>query len=740
MMRRVLFLLTAAALVAGVGSAADLTDTERNDRYQTYFDFASLVRGGSVQPHWLTDGRFWYTTGEGTELQALLVDPVSGAQKPLIDAQRVREALAATASDLPVGAGLPFAVFTVDDSLQAVSFEVGEKRYSLNLDTYVLSESKTAVAPASAGESLPPENLPGPAGVVAVIRENNLWLQTVDGSNPVQVTDDGSDDQPWSLYGAIWSDDGSWLAFPRWDVGVAPSIPIVDWFDPGAPVSREPANQAGQPRIGSTLHLVHHSGGAVIQAQLQPTLAEPYWYPLGWVPGTGELLAMRINRIMTRQDLIAVDPGTGRARPIITEHSDTFIDGLAASFMIEHYYTPVGDGEHFIWLSERDGYHNLYLYRYDGAQIRQLTQADFPVVWVEGVDAEEGWVYFKARPDVHDPTSRQLCRVGLDGKGFKQLTENPGRRRIHLAPDFSCFVDNHSDLDRAPAAVLRRADGTFVCELARADISRLDDLGWQAPFRAVAKAADGKSDCFCAIYLPPGFDPELKYPVIEVIYAGPQWMIVPRRFVAGEYGDTALSLSQLGYVVVIIDSPGTADIGKAYQDAVYGRLGQIEIPDHVAALRDLARTRPWLDLDRVGVHGKSWGGYFTLRAMLMAPEFYKVGVCSAPVVDLATSADAPVVPYLRQPADNPEAYTAADCLPLAGRLAGDLLLTIGTSDRNTPFGHTMRMISAFIEAGKDVELVVLPGQHHWLQGASFERWQRAMRDFFREHLPPRVEG
>jgi len=221
-----------------------------------------------------------------------------------------------------------------------------------------------------------------------------------------------------------------------------------------------------------------------------------------------------------------------------------------------------------------------------------------------------------------------------------------------------------------------------------------------------------------------------------MIYAGPQWPIVPRRFVAWEYGDTAAALAQLGYVTVIVDTRGTQGRSKDFQDYIYGRMGQVEIPDHVAALKALAATRPWMDLSRVGIHGKSWGGYYSLRALLQAPEFYKVGVSSSLIADFLTTADAPIVSYIGLPADNPDAYAGANCLLLADQLQGRLLMTIGTLDHNTPFAETMRMMDAFIKAGKDVDLMVLPGQNHWLQGPYFERWQRGMRDYFLNHLPP----
>ena len=656
--------------------ATGLDPATRDARFAACFDFASLVSGGVVTPHWLDDGGFWFVRTTGDTVRC---DPTTGTLQPWSPSMDPDPA--ATDPARPAGQPSPdgrWGLITVGDGLALVS---------------------------TAGDT-------------------------------IDVTAAAADGLFWSDYGALWSPDSRRVVVEGWDMADTPTIPIVDWLDPAAPVNEEPATQAGRPRPVPRLHVFDVAAETLRPLDVSGGLPEPMLSCAGWVPGTGELLVIRFDRPMTRQDLLAVNPQTGALRILVSETTDTFIDGLAAAFLLDRYCRPVGDDTHFIWLSQRDGWRRPYLYRCDGTLVCPLTAGPVSTDRLELVDNDTGWVYLWARSDRSDPTSHHLCRVRLDGSGFAQLSQDPGRRTVSFAPDRSCFVENHSDLDRAPRSILRRADGTPVIDLDRADTSALEAWSWQPPSRATAKAADGVTDCYCALYLPPGFDPALRYPVIEVIYAGPQWMIVPRRFTPGEYGDTAAALAQLGYVAVIIDSPGTAGIGKAYQDAVFGRLGQIEIPDHVAALKNLAATRPWLDLSRVGVHGKSWGGYFALRALLLAPDVYKVGVASSLVADLATAPDGPIVPYLGLPRNNPEAYAAADCLPLADQLQGDLLITIGTGDRNTPFGQSMRMLRAFTEADKDVEVLVLPGEHHWLQGKSFTRWQRALRDYFREHLPP----
>ena len=240
------------------------------------------------------------------------------------------------------------------------------------------------------------------------------------------------------------------------------------------------------------------------------------------------------------------------------------------------------------------------------------------------------------------------------------------------------------------------------------------------------------------LYVPFDFDPGRRYPVIDYIYNGPFTKWVPRTFLDPR-GAQSQALAQLGFVVMIVDGRGTIGRGKAFQDVVHRRWGQHEIPDHAAALREVAATRPWMDTSRVGIHGGSWGGYMTLRAMLTHPDVYHVGVAVAFVADLIDHASLPIEGYMGLPEDNPEGFATASNLALADRLEGKLLLIHGTSDVNATFSACMKMVSALVQAGKRHDLVVLPAADHWMQrgpGGEGAYLDRARREYFVEHLEP----
>ncbi len=732
----------------GDGTAAQEIPEDRFARFRQHMAFPSLVKGGMVSARWLGDGQsFWYADGAPANTEIFRVDPVQGTREPLFNTERLRAALASVLGHTPPYDGLPFSDMTLDETASAAEFEVEGRRFRIDLDSYGIEEI-AARSPAEVARTTPQtveEGWPTTSGPVMEVpspngawflrhRDNDLWLRASEDGRVVRITDDGEDRYAWSSAGARWSPDGYRFTALRARSEGVHRMPVVHWLGPEEEVEWREYPYTGGPWPQPELYAVDVNARVPVAVDLQ-TDEEIGVHVIGFSPDGSRLLFQRVNRPMTRLDLMEADPVTGESRIILTERQDTYIEGLRLLEVQGSFYTPVDD-DRFLWLSERDGFTHLYLYNNSGELVRRLTSGPFPTGPVTTVDTEAGWVYFMAQRDPGRPYDIHLYRVSLDGGDPEQLTRGSGQHAIQFSPSKAFFVDTHSSVDRPPRSELRSADGTLVETLSVADVSALGELDWRAPEEFMVKADDGTTDLYGVIYHPPEFDPAGRYPVIEVMYPGSQTTAVPRTFTSNFWGVQAQALAQLGFVTFIVDARGQPGRGKAFQDVVYKAIGRNEIPDHVATIRQLGAARPYMDLSRVGVHGYSWGGYFTLRAMLLAPEVYHVGVSGSPVVELESVAWVPVEPYMLKPSENPEGYAYASNLTVADRLAGRLLITIGTADVNTPFAQTMRMAEALIRADKPFDLLVLPDQSHGLQGQSMTYFQNAVARYFVEHLEP----
>jgi dipeptidyl aminopeptidase/acylaminoacyl peptidase len=331
--------------------------------------------------------------------------------------------------------------------------------------------------------------------------------------------------------------------------------------------------------------------------------------------------------------------------------------------------------------SERDGWAHLYFYDAEGKLIRQLTEGELPVERVVAVDKEQGHVYYAA-PTSGKPYERHLWRVSLEGDERRQLTEAPGRHQFELSPSFRFFVDTHSSVERPPVSELRSTEGGEAHILTRADVSALENLGLFPGEPFVAKAADGETDLHGIIYVPWDFDPAKRYAVIDYIYGGPFLSVVHHDYGQDFLGNAARGIAQLGYVVFVVDARGTPGRSKAFQDANYGIIGQVVPHDHAAVLREIAATRPYMDLERTGIIGASWGGYFTAKTMLVEPDVFHVGVA---IVAGDLSEEATInEPNMGLPEQNPEGYRIGSITHGVRNLKGKLLLAHGTSDVNAP--------------------------------------------------------
>jgi dipeptidyl aminopeptidase/acylaminoacyl peptidase len=452
----------------------------------------------------------------------------------------------------------------------------------------------------------------------------------------------------------------------------------------------------------------------------------------GWRPDGSELLMTWFGD--QKVDLVAASRKTGASRTIFAETTKTFLD-VNLTLPNSPNLTLLADNRRFLWLSERDGWNQIYLFNLDGALIRQLTVERCPVERIVAVDEKDGWVYYTAHGGAGRPYDLHLYRVSLaggraDGSKATRLTEAIGQHDvpvyqgylgdsgagIQFSPSRRFFLDTHSDIDRPPQTELRRADGTLVEVIERAEAAEVSALAPNPPEEFTAKAADGQTDLYGVLYKPYDFDPNKNYPVVDFIYAAPYQTRVPRTF------------ANLGLIVFVVDARGTPDRGKAFQDVAYRNIGRNEIPDHVAVLKQLAAARRYIDMNRAGVIGGSFGGYFATRAMLQAPDVFQAGIALAPMMDLSAGLDL----WMGKPEENPEGYEFGSNLPIAANLKGHLLLIHGTSDTNSPFAGTMRLIDALERADKPYDLVVLPEKDHSAQNSMYSL--QAVKRYLTEHL------
>jgi dipeptidyl aminopeptidase/acylaminoacyl peptidase len=353
------------------------------------------------------------------------------------------------------------------------------------------------------------------------------------------------------------------------------------------------------------------------------------------------------------------------------------------------------------------------------------------------VDSARRQIYMIASADSVHPYDRHVYRVGLDGKGFKALTSAPGQHDPVFSQSGDFFVDSYSSLTQPQTVELRRTDGTLVKQLGQASTAAYAEIGYKPPEPFRVKADDGTTDLYGVLYRPADFDSTKRYPIVDYIYGGP-WLAVhqttylPSAGPAGAMQRISAALAQMGFVVAMIDARGTPGRSKAFQDANYGRIGQIEIRDHVAALRALARTRSYIDTARAGIAGHSWGGYFAINGMLMAPDFFKVGYAGAPG-DL-TEAASINEPNMGLPANNQAGYDAGSNPAHASALRGHLKIMHGTSDPQASLSSTIRMIKALIDANKPFDLLIMPGQPHGPQGPAARYYRYDLRRYLATYL------
>jgi dipeptidyl aminopeptidase/acylaminoacyl peptidase len=557
-------------------------------------------------------------------------------------------------------------------------------------------------------------------------RDGDLWIERGD-AEPERLTEDARPDSAWRA-NVVFSPDGRHFLAQKIDAPQKHPVHMLEIM----PEDRvEPILQTHQYlKPGDRIAQAHPAVFEVATGRridLDSQLAPNPWSinEITWHPEDDRVRMLYNQRGHQVMRLLEIDATSGESRVLIDEHSDTFIDYAGKRFL---HITE--DGDRAIWMTERSGWNHLDMVDLVTGQRTPLTSGEWVVRGVDDVNEAAGTLRIRALglDGAQDPYHVHHARIDLNSTTLTRLTEGDGTHELEFSPDGRHYIDRWSRVDLPPVHELRRTrDGSLVGMMGEADHTPLLESGWTEPIRFNAKGRDGTTDIWGVIITPPDFDSNETYPVVEHIYAGPHGHFVPKKF---NRHSGMRDVAALGMVVVQIDGMGTNWRSKAFHDVAWKNLGDSGFPDRIAWMKAAAETRPWMDLERIGIYGGSAGGQSAMRALLAHGDFYDAAVADCGCHDNRMDKIWWNELWMGWPVG--AHYAEQSNVTNAHRLEGELLLILGGMDRNVDPASTLQVVEALIRADKDFEFILIPSGGHGAGGSAYG-WRRTL-DFLKRHL------
>ena len=569
---------------------------------------------------------------------------------------------------------------------------------------------------------------------VSFVRDHNVWLVNLADGKERAVTQGGTEEirkgeLDWVYPEELdiktaywWSPDSSAIAYLEMDERKVSQYPLVDFSSPSgeAEMERYPTAGGANPIVRVFVASLTAVEPRAMDAGAETDIYVPR---VNWLTDSKHLAIQRLNRPQTALDLLIADSTTGKTRTILSENDANWINVSDDLYFLN-------DGKRFLWSSERSGYRHLYLYDLEGKQLAQLTKGEWEVSAVDAVDEAKGLVYFTATEK--SPLERHLYRLALDGTGFTRLTKDEGTHAAVLAPNATAFYDTYSNAATPPRQDLYRADGARLATINENKIAELADYHLSPMEFLTVKSRDGVQ-LNASIIKPPDFHPQTKYPVLVYTYGGPHAQVVRNGWGGANFLWHQL-MAQKGYIIFSLDNRGSGGRGHPFETPLHFRMGAQELSDQRDGVQYL-KALSYVDSNRIGVWGWSYGGYMTLHAMFEAGGDFKAGFAGGPVTDWRYYDTIYTERYLGLPQKNEKGYQDSSPVKYASQLQGKLLIAHGTGDDNVHFANTLAVINDLIEAGKYVEVLAFPGRGHGVSDPPARRvlMQRVMQ-FFLDNL------
>nr|MBD3620921.1 DPP IV N-terminal domain-containing protein [Sunxiuqinia sp.] len=521
--------------------------------------------------------------------------------------------------------------------------------------------------------------------------------------------------------GTFWSSTGRKLAFYRKDESMVKDYPLVDYMTRQAEL--EPVKY---PMAGMTSHQVTlgiydlETGKTNFLNTGEPD--DHYLTNISWDLQDKYIYLAELNRGQDHMQLNQYEAATGKkTKTLFEEKSKTYVEPQHPLVFSKK------NPEQFYYLSRKDGWFHLYLYDTDGKQLNQITKGNWEVTEFYGTDDQ--FVYIQATKE--SPVERHLYRVKISNGEMTQIDGDAGTHSGKFSPDKKMVIDSWEACNVPHKTYLRSVSGELIQTLhAATDPASEYEFGKNEIF--TIKADDNKTDLFCRMILPPGFDSKKKYPAIIYVYGGPHLQMINNSW-HYDVNWWHYYMAQNGYILFTVDSRGSANRGAAFENIIHRNLGLAETADQVKGAEYL-RNLPYVDANRIGVHGWSYGGFMTLNLMLRHPETFKVGVSGGPVVDWSMYEVMYGERYMDAPQENPKGYQESNMINHVDKLKGKLMIIHGTQDETVVMQHSMQFLRECVRQNKAVDFFAYPTHEHNVSGKDRLHLMQKISQYFFDYL------
>jgi dipeptidyl-peptidase-4 len=576
---------------------------------------------------------------------------------------------------------------------------------------------------------------------VSFIREQNIYIQNIMSGDERQLTKDGAgtikngmsefvaQEEMSRMTGYWWSPDEKTIAFLRVDESPVQTVIRNEIYAEKIELIEQRYPATGTNNVKIQLAITDVKGKKTRFIDIGDN--EDIYIPrVKWFNDSSHLSYQLQSRDQKKLTLKAYQLKKRRQKTLLTETSEQWIN-LHKDLIF------LNDNKTFIWASERDGFKHLYHYTLDGELIAQLTQGNWVVDSIANIDEKNGWLYFTGRADT--PLERHLYRVPLSGKSPEQvqrISQRNGFHNISFSQKSGTYIDTFSNINTPTQVSLHANNGQHIMWLAENAITTkhpvapfFNDL--VSPEFGSLTADDGKTDLFYKLYKPKNMQPGKKYPVIVRVYGGPHAQRVTNRW---QGADMTQYMLQQGYIVYQLDNRGSNYRGTAFEFPIYEELGNVEVNDQITGVKYL-HTLPYVDKERIGIYGHSYGGYMALMTMFKAGNYFKAGVSGAPVTDWLLYDTHYTERYLNHPKVNAKGYQNSSVFPYVSGLSGPLMVYHGMADDNVLFTNTTKLMKALQDQQKLFELMTYPGSKHSMRGEKVKKHlNKSIMNFFDRHF------